>query len=430
MAGHDHIIVIGAGIAGSSVCYYLNQAGMHVTLIDQDGAGDNCSYGNAGLIVPSHFTPLASPGVLSKGLRWMLKSESPFSLKPRLDSELFVWGWKFIQASSRSRADKASPVLKELLMKNRELLIDLDLKEAIEFGLQKKGLLILCNSKKGLEAEQEVVRRSHQLGLSAKMLSPSEVKEMEPDLQMNIAGAVFYPEDAHFHPGLLMNGLKNLLKERGVHVLYNTKVTGLESKGDRITGVKTEGGRFLHCSDVIFCMGADTSLLKKELGISMPMQAGKGYSITMEQPKVVPERCVILSEAYVAVTPMDGSLRFAGTMEMAGFDKSINQTKIKAMKNAISEYLPDYQLNDLDNQSIWVGLRPCSPDGLPYAGKLDPYKNAYVSCGHAMLGMSLGLACGKMISELITDGESEPGHALLRACRYHSSKKKETSLTS
>lgn len=419
MSGHENILIIGAGIAGLSVAYYLNREGFKVTIVDQDEATDNCSYGNAGLIVPSHFTPLASPGVIGKGLRWMLKPESPFSLKLRFDRELFIWGWKFIEASTQSRAKKAAPVLLNLLLKNRELLIELEQKEKLKFGLERKGLLMLCNTEKGFEEEDKIIQKGNQLGLSAKLLSASEVKEMEPNIQMNIHGAGYYPEDAHFHPGLLMNGFRNLLKERDVTFLNNTRITGVEKKGNCISGVKTEHSKVLKCTDVIFCTGASNSSLKRELGISMPVQPGKGYSITINKPKTVPNASLMLSEAYVAVTPMNGSIRFAGTMELAGQNKSINKNKITALKKAVSKYLPEFSAEYFNGQNIWIGLRPCSPDGLPYVGKLKQYQNAYVSTGHSMLGMSLGLASGDLLAGQILSNGTNSIHNLLNPNRYN-----------
>lgn len=419
MGDNKRVIIVGAGITGISTAYYLNKAGLDVTIIDKDEAGDNCSYGNAGMIVPSHFIPLSSPGVVGKGLRWMLKADSPFYIKPRFNKDLINWGWKFMRAATEKRANAAAPVLKDLLLKNRELLIELEQIENLNFGLQKKGLFMFFNTNKGYEDEKHIIAKANKLNMPAKLLSAAEVKKMEPNLKMNILGAGYYPDDAHFYPGALMDGLKAVLKRKEVKFLLNSPVKGLVKRGETITGVQTSGGKIHYCSDVVICTGAWTPSLNKAFGISLPMQAGKGYSITIKKPKVVPNHCSMLSEAYVAVTPMNGTLRFAGTMEMTGLDTSINQKKITALKKAVSNYLPDYSSDNFLDQDIWVGLRPCSPDGLPYVGKLAQYTNAYVSTGHAMLGMSLGLISGKIISNLIKTGETESNHSLMHPDRYN-----------
>ncbi len=417
---NNNVVVIGAGIAGLSTSYYLNKAGLNVTVLDRDDGNDNCSYGNAGLIVPSHFMPLASPGMIVKAIKMMLKAESSFYIKPRFDKELIAWGWNFRKASTAKHAEESAPVLKELLLANRDLLVELEQQEALDFGLQRKGLLMLCNSEKGFKEEKEVVRKANQLGMAAKMLSADEVNEMEPHIDMNIIGAGYYPEDAHFHPGLLMNQLKAKLKERGVKFRFHTEVMDLEKDSEVITGVKTADGNFYDCSGVVICAGSWSSMLARRLDISMPMQAGKGYSITVQNPDRSPQNCMMFTEAYVAVTPMNGALRFAGTMEMAGLDKSINQNKINALIKSVCQYLPEFSVEDLRRHDIWVGLRPCSPDGLPYVGKLTQYDNVYISTGHAMLGMSLGLISGKIISNLIMSGEAEDDHHhLLHPDRYN-----------
>ncbi len=418
MKNSKHVVVIGAGIAGVSVAYYLSRANVKVTIIDKGDGTDNCSYGNAGMIVPSHIIPLASPGIISKGLKWMLSAESPFYIRPRLDLELLNWGWKFKQASTQEHVERSAPLLKKMLLRSRELLIEMEEEEFINFYFEKKGLFMFCRSREGLQEEAEVVHKANELGMPAEVLTPEEVAEKEPALDMDIFGATYFPKDAHLHPGVLMNELKRLLIDRGVEFEFHTEATDLVEKGGSVHGVKTADGTVIEGTEVVVCTGAWTPSLCRRIGVKMPMQAGKGYSITLDNPKVLPENCGILAEEKVTMTPMNGTLRFGGTMEIVGTDQSINPKKISGLKKSVCRYIPDFDMNDLDVNDIWVGLRPISPDGLPYVGALNKFDNVYASTGQAMMGMSLSPVSGKIIADLITKGEAEIEHPLINPNRY------------
>lgn len=418
MNNGTHVVIVGAGVAGVSAAYYLNKAGAEVTIIDKGDGTDNCSYGNAGMVVPSHIVPLASPGIISKGLRWMLKAESPFYIKPRLDTELLRWGWKFKQASTKKHVREAGPVLKDLLLRNRSLLIDLEKDESMDFGFEKNGLLNLCRTEKGLEEEAEVAEKATALGIPARVLSAEEVRGIEPNIEMDMIGATYFPKDAHLHPGTLMDQLKALLQERGVAFKFNTKVTGLKKKAGKVVGVRTAKGTTEEGTHVVLCPGAWTPVLAKSVGFQMPMQAGKGYSITLEHPPCAPKICALLAEAKVSMTPMFEKIRFGGTMEIVGRNRSVTPAKITALKKSVIKYFPEFSIQDLNAEEVWVGLRPCSPDGLPYVGKMDSHQNLFVSTGHAMMGMSLAFSSAEIISQLIFEERAELSHPLIEPNRY------------
>ncbi|WP_138431368.1 NAD(P)/FAD-dependent oxidoreductase [Fodinibius saliphilus] len=419
MSGSKDVIIIGAGIAGISVAYYLNKAGADVTILDKGDGRDNCSYGNAGMIVPSHIIPLASPGIIKKGLKWMLSAESPFYIRPRLSRELFDWGWKFKKASTAQHVEKSAPLLRDLLFKNRELLVELEQEEELDFDFQKNGLFMFCKTEKGLEEEAEVARKARELGIPAEVLSPAEVRNKESALDLDIIGATYFPKDAHLHPGLLMEGLKRLLTLRGVHFEYKSDVQSFVKQEGQIQKVQTADGRVFKCTDVVIATGAWTPALCRALDVKIPMQAGKGYSITLPEAPVMPQHCGIFSEAKVTMTPMNGRLRFAGTMEITGTDTSITSRKIVGLKKSVCRYLPEYKMEDLDTDDIWVGLRPISPDGLPYVGPFDEYKNVFASTGYAMMGMSLGAVCGKTVADLIMGEKTAFEDSLIDPDRYN-----------
>ena len=414
----EHVIVIGAGIAGLAVAYYLNKSGINVTICEKGDGEDNCSYGNAGLIAPRHIIPLSSPGVISQGLRWMLKKESPFYIKPRFNKDLISWLWKFKKASTPEHVKQAGPVLRDMLFRNQNILTTLENKEPISFGLQKRGHLTLCNTKKGLKYAAKSAKKASSLGVPTEVLSTEEVQEMEPNMQMDIQGAVYYPEDAHLHPRHLMNQLKLLLQKRGVTFKFNTKVIDVQEKPEGKVDVISSDYQKISGTHVVFCCGAWTQNLMKSLNVNIPIQAGKGYSITLKHPAKIPQTNMLLAEKKVAVTPMNGELRFAGTMEVVGLDKSITSSKVTALKKSVTQYLPEYSLENLNDQNVWVGLRPCSPDGLPYVGKVEPFNNILVSTGHSMVGMSLSFASAEIVSQLITEGQAKLSHRLTDPNRY------------
>lgn len=415
---NNRVVIIGAGVAGLFVAYYLNKAGLNVLVIDKDSGTDNCSYGNAGMIVPSHVIPLSSPGVISKGLKWMLDSESPFYIRPRLSLELLQWGWAFKNASSNEHVNESGPVLRDLLTASRDLLIQLESDEDIEFGFRKKGLFMFCNTEYGLQKEIQAAQTAENLGLPVQVLSPEEVKKREPDLKLNIVGATYYPIDAHLHPESLMNEMKRLLSKNGVEFQFNTEIVQVQSENGRIAAVESNDGRTWSGDYFVICAGAWSVSLAKKTGKKLLMQSGKGYSITLKSPKKLPENCGILAEKKVTMTPMYNMLRFAGTMEIVGTDRSINPKKINGLKKSVCEYLPDFEISDLEGQKIWTGLRPCSPDGLPYVGAINGYSNLYVSTGYAMMGMSLAPCCGKLMADLIANGKSEFEHRMINPNRF------------
>ena len=412
------VIIIGAGIAGVCTAYYLNRAGHNVTIIEKSSGKDNCSYGNAGMIVPSHTIPLSSPGMISKGLRWMLDAESPFYIRPRMSLELLQWLWKFKQASTEAHVKKSGPLLRDQLMTSRDLLIQLEHDEEIEFSFKKNGLFMFCNTEYGLKKEIEIAKKANNLGITAEILSAEDVKMMEPELDINIIGATYYPKDAHIHPGSLIDKLKALLENRGVWFSYNTNVVDIKSTNGKIDAIITADGQIYKGDTFINCAGAWSSSLMSMVNKKLLLQAGKGYSITLENPAVKPNYCGILSEKKVTITPMYNSLRFAGTMEIVGTDTSINPKKINGLKRSVLEYLPQFEAADLEGHNVWTGLRPCSPDGLPYVGAVDGYSNFYTSTGHAMIGMSLAPSCGKLLADLITYNKSDLYSNLISPNRF------------
>jgi D-amino-acid dehydrogenase len=424
--------IIGSGVIGLFSAYYLSKQGYEVTIIERSNGDDGCSTGNAGMIVPSHFIPLAVPGMIEKGIKWMFNSESPFYIKPRLNLDLFSWGLKFYQAATKKQVERAMPALRDISLLSKALYQDLAKTPDLDFAFEEKGLMMLCKTEHSFEEEIEVAQQANELGLKTKILSTKELHEFEPEVKPDVAGAIFYEGDAHLYPNQLVKNLKKHLENIGVKFYYNTEVTGFELEKNEIKKInirqivgnqiqnRTANLSELNTENIVIATGSWSPLLADMLNIGLPMQAGKGYSVTYEQNEGkklnIPS---ILLEARVAITPMSNNLiRFGGTMEIGGLNDQINMNRVRGIIKAVPNYFPDYQINIPQKEQIWHGLRPCSPDGLPYIGRTNKYKNLIIASGHAMMGLSLAPATGKLVQEIIDNQKNSIEIDLYKPERY------------
>jgi len=413
------VAIIGGGAVGLCAAYYLIKCGRQVTIIDQNSAADEtaCSFGNAGLIVPSHLVPLAAPGMITKGLQWMLDAESPFYIKPRLNLELISWVWEFYKAASHNRVMQAAPILRDLNVGSKALLSDMSHDEHFSFEVAEKGLLTLCKTQRYLNKEGKMAEMANQLGVKAEVLDIEQVKALLPSFEPAVCGGVYYPDDAHIIPCDFMKGLRKWLTSHGAEFISNLSVEALEGRNGKIEHLIGKGKK-IGVRQVVLSSGAWTSLLLRSLGIKLPLQAGKGYNLTLPKPPKNVDLPLLLGESKVAVTPMGDSLRFAGTMEITGIDLSINPKRIAGIKKSIKKYLPGFDDSWVKDVSPWAGLRPCTPDGLPYIGKSSAFENLTLATGHAMLGLSLAPITGKLVSEIIGGEKASIDLRLLNPDRF------------
>jgi D-amino-acid dehydrogenase len=412
------VLVLGGGVIGLSSAYYAARSGCEVTVVERASADrDGCSFGNAGMVVPSHFIPLAAPGMVALGLKWMWNPESPFYIKPRLDWELMDWAWKFWRASTSAHVRRSAPLLRDLSMASRACFEELSELSGNTFDLVKKGLLMLCQSQETLEHEGTTAEQARALGIPAEVLNTAQTAALDPAVRMQIAGAIYFPNDCHLSPNRFMARLQELAEKGGVRFLWETDVTGWKRSAERIDAVVTTQGS-LAADEFVLCGGSWSAGMAKGLGLILPMQAGKGYSLTLPNPPQLPQICAILTEARVAATPMGSALRFGGTMELAGLNEAINPLRVQGIIKAVSKYYPEFTAADFEGVQPWRGLRPCSPDGLPYLGRTNLYKNLIVATGHAMMGLSLGPVTGKLVAEMATEGRPSLPLDLLAPDRF------------
>ncbi len=392
--------IIGGGIIGLSSAYYLNRSGHQVTIIEQSELKDGCSFGNAGMIVPSHLIPLAAPGMISKGIRWMFNSTSPFYVRPRFSGDLVKWGYHFYKAATKQHVEISAIALKEISLLSKAMYQQLAKELPFDFGYQERGLLMLYQTKETEHEEAETAKFANKHGIEAHILSELEIQKLEPDVKVKARGGVYFPGDAHITPQIFVSQLIQLLKMKGVVFQPSTSVQDFIVESNRIKEVKTDKGNFTF-DQIVIATGSWSGLVSKKLGLELPMQAGKGYSFTLPNVEKNIRFPSIFLEARVAITPMGNTLRFGGTMEITGIDHRISMNRVKGIVDSIPNYYPEMKVGMPKQEEVWHGLRPCSPDGLPYIGRTNKIKNLIIATGHSMMGLSLGPGTGKLVSEII-----------------------------
>ena len=392
-------LVIGGGAVGICCAHYLHRLGKKVTLIDKDRICGGASHGNAGLIVPSHSIPLAAPGVIVQGLKWMFDPESPFYIKPRLDRDFLSWLWKFRGACNEANVSRALPVLSDLSVTSLQLFDKLAALEDVEFNYEKKGVVQLFKTRKGLDKGIGEARLLKRYGVASQILEKEEISTHSGGMHVACAGAILFPQDAHLIPDRFVHQLARYIEKSGVKTVAPTEVLGFGVSGRTVNIVKTTRGD-LEAEEVIIAGGSWSGDLARKLKIQLPLEPAKGYSVTFRRPSLCPDIPFMMAETKVVLTPMDHMLRFAGTLELAGYDMSINHRRLQAILKAVPDYFPGFDVDSLELVEIWRGLRPCSPDGLPYIGRPRRYDNVIFATGHGMKGISLAPVTGKLVAQL------------------------------
>lgn len=395
-----HCIIIGGGIIGLCSAYYLHKEGHQVTIIDQSSATTGASYVNAGYLTPSHIIPLAAPGVMKKGIKWMFNPTSPLFIKPRMQKDFIQWAWAFNKSCTQKNVSKNVTAIKDINLFSSELYSDIKADEQFNFHLEKKGLLMLCQTEKVLEEETRMAAIAREEGLPVTSLSLEEIKNIEPEISIAALGALLYRCDGHTTPQTFMEEMRTYLTNVGVDFLLNEKVTDIITDKESISSVVTSRQSY-KADEYVLAAGSWSHLLSKKLGLKILLEGGKGYSINSTRNLGI-NMPAILCEAKVAVTPMQGFTRFAGTMEIAGINHDINPIRVQTIANAANRYYPEIQLMPEETAKASCGLRPVSPDGMAYIGKSEKCSNLTIATGHAMMGWSMGPATGKLVSEIIS----------------------------
>jgi D-amino-acid dehydrogenase len=393
------VIVIGAGIIGTACAHYLNRSGWQVTILDRGAFGQGCSHANCGFVCPSHVLPLAEPGAIGKTLKAMLRPNSPFSIKPRLDLSLWSWLFRFARRCNRTDMLEAGRACNSLLHSSMVLYRELMQTEPLDCEWQTQGLLFVYQTQAEMEhyAQTNELLQNH-FGLPAVRYDAAALNELEPALLPGLAGGWYYEDDAHLRPDRLMSSWRRLLESRGVVIHENCEVKEFLRQNGRAGAVDTSLGE-LAADAFVVATGALTPVLNQTLGCRIPIQPGKGYSITMPRPAKCPRIPMIFMEHKVGVTPMASGYRLGSTMEFSGYDTSLPRNRLDLLRNGARLYLREPTCEPVEEE--WYGWRPMTPDSKPIIDRAPAMSNVYLAAGHNMLGLSMAPATGKLIAELV-----------------------------
>ncbi len=413
----QHIVVLGGGVIGAMCAWELSQAGCDVTIVDRDRFGAACSHGNCGYVSPSHVLPLSQPGAVQKTLRQMLQRNSPFAIKPRLSLSSLKWFWNFAWNCNQSDMWASAAGRHELLQSSKRRYQEIIRAEGIDCEWQERGLLFVYEDERGFNDFRKVndliIER---FGVAAVPYEEPALLKLEPALKPGLAGAWYYECDCHLRPDKLLSAMRAKLESRGVKIIESMPVDKIireagQAKSVSANGQSIEGDQFLVAT------GAWTPFLNKELGCRIPIEPGKGYSLTMPTPKNMPRIPLIFSEAHVAVTPMASKYRIGSTMEFVGYDTSIHPRRLGLLKSAAQKYLHDPLCEPIEEE--WYGWRPMTWDGKPVLDRAPVMSNVWIAAGHNMLGLSMAAGTGRLMKELILGEQThiDPAHFALSRFR-------------
>lgn len=401
MRGSEHVVIVGCGVIGANAAYYLQRAGYRVTMIDQAGFGSGASHGNCGIVSPSYAMPLAQPGLLKKMLHDLLSADSPVKINLFAGPSLWWWLLKF---QGRCRLDamiESTHVRHELLQSSRELYDDLFANEPLHGEWEAPGGLYVCRTPESMAAMAKIDHfLAEQVNLPAVRYDGDAMLELEPALKPGLAGGWLYPGEGQLRPDVLMASWKTLLADRGVTILEHQKVTGFVVEQGRARAVQTAQGD-LPADQVVVATGAWTPFLNTELGCSIPIQPGKGYSLTMHRPSHCPKIALHFSEDKVVATPHQSAYRLGSVMELVGYDSTIDPRRIQYLKDRAARYMHE-PVGEPEIER-WTGWRPMIYDDRPIIDFSPRLSNVLIAAGHAMLGLSMAPATGKLVAEMLTD---------------------------
>jgi D-amino-acid dehydrogenase len=400
----DRVVVVGGGVIGASCAYYLRQAGREVTLIDSAQFGRGCSHGNCGYICPSHVLPLAGPGAVRSTLKTLFQRNSPLKVRWRLDPAMWSWFWQFARRCKKRDAIAAGHAIQQLLVSSRALYDDLFQTTLTDVEWDPTGLLFVFLTSSAMEHYAQTDRLlQNEFGLGAARLEGDALEALEPALKPTVAGAWRYATDGQLRPDKLMSAWRRVLESLGVEIRENCGLRDLVVDRRLVRRLVTDRGE-ITADQVVIATGAWTPQLARFLRCPLPIQPGKGYSLTMARPTLCPRSPMIFEEHRVAISPMQSGFRVGSTMEFAGYDTSLNADRLRLLRESADLYLKEPLTRPAFEE--WWGWRPMTPDGLPFIGRTSAFDNVYLAAGHGMLGVSMAPATGKLVVELLSGQSS------------------------
>ena len=395
MSERPDVLVVGGGVVGVCTAHSLIERGVRTTLLERGEICSGASHGNGGWIFPSESAPIPGPGVIREALPWLFDPESPFWIRPRASLALLRWLWDFRRACNANAVRESFRLRRALSLASLERFAEFA--KNLDFGFTQRGLALIFRTAKAMRDAQHDVDLLEAAGGSAKWLGVEELRERVSSLSADLAGGLEFPDDAHLTPDAFVRGLAADVARRGAAIETHTEVLGVEWSRRGPVRVRTTRGDF-RADEVVLAAGAWTPELTRGLGLRVPVEAAKGYSITVERPEGHPDLPLALVESKIFVTPMGSRLRFGGTLELAGLDMRMNQRRVDALARTVRSYLPG--LARTPTLEIWRGLRPLTPDDLPILGRPAGTSGLILATGHGMSGISQGPISGELVAQL------------------------------
>lgn len=395
---HSDVLVVGGGVVGLACAHYLAQAGRTVRLIEQESVGAGASHGNCGLVFVSDLVPLCIPGAVRQEIFSMLRRRSPLYIKPTLNPARLSWLLRFAGMCRAEHLPRTMRARSDLLRSSGLLFAELVQGAAIEAEYERRGVLLVYRTEAAMQGYAWVNARLEPYGLAAEALVGEALQAHEPALRGDLYGAWYHRADSHLRPDRLLASWKRTLRMAGVVIEEACGLKEFHRSGDRIERAVTGSGP-LSADHYVLAAGAWSAGIAKQLGLKLPIQPGKGYSITMERPAVCPRTPCYLYERRVVATPWPSGYRLGGTMEFSGFSRTLNPERIQALKQAAGEYLRDPVGQPVVEE--WTGLRPMTYDDLPVIGRVPRLRNLILATGHGMLGITTAPATGRLVAEIV-----------------------------
>lgn len=416
MPGGGSAIVVGAGHVGIACAHYLARDGVDVTVIDRGTVGGACSQANCGFLVPDHVLPLTTPDAPAKALLSLFQPRAAFRVKPQLRPELLRWMAEFSRRCTRRQMLATGKTLHALLEASMDEFDALFADPHLDGGLQHAGMLFVFRSDRALgEFADTDALLTQEFGITAEYIAGADIDTFEPALRAGLAGGYFYSFDKHLLPDRLNASWAEASRRRGVRFVEHCSLDAIDLVNGNIDGLDTAEGR-MTADRYVFATGAWSRRWGRELGCEIPVEPGKGYSVTMSRPGTMPSRPLLIPEKHIGVTPYPDSLRIASMMEFAGFDERIPDFRIRQLQDSARPYLQD-PVGPAVEQT-WYGWRPMTWDSLPIIGRLPGIANGLIATGHNMLGLTLAPVTGRLIADLVAERETRLPVAAVSPARF------------
>ena len=391
------VTVVGAGIVGVCAALYLQRAGFDVTLVDSGGVGEGASFGNAGNISPGAVVPYLIPGVLREAPRWLFDPEGPLKVRPSYFPRALPW---FMAAAQRSGVDEAlrtSRAMRDLHRGTFDAYDELTHGTAAESLIERCGQLYVSEREGYASGSQLAQFMREAAGIRAIAIGPHEIRDAEPTLAPIYKSGLLLPDNGRTKdPHAMVKILAGEAVRLGATILRG-KVTALNRNASGVQAVVIDGTARA-VERVVIAAGAGSRAICASLGLDLPLEAERGYHITLPDPGLMPRVTVTNRDSSFACAPMSMGLRIAGTAEFAGIDSQPDWSRVELLKRQALRMFPGVRL---DNLTRWAGDRPSFPDGLPALGPAPGFANVYCAFGNGHFGITGGPVMGKVIAEIV-----------------------------